>query len=200
MPGFNAIGSDAVGSSGSAALARVQRTFAIAFAVMAPPTNTKVQRTFSLAFVVQAARTKVQRTFALSFAVNNGGDPDMSDFVPSAVRTIRAQPGGLPSKGDVAFWSMANASMPTGVMDPDSVIDVTMDWTAVLDDITSEIATADIQVVNAQAGASFTEGAKTTVFISNPTGVMVQVRFRITSKGTPARTEDRTVALKVVSQ
>jgi hypothetical protein len=183
----------------NAASTIVQRTFALAFSVAAPLLSA-VQRTFPLSFSVDAARTKVQRTFALAFAIEPAAPSGPSDFVPSAIRTIKARAGNQASQGDTGFWSMSNPSLPTGVIDPESVIDVTMDWSAVLADISSEIAVADIFVSNATFVSGFTNGAKTTAFVSAPNGSSVTVRFRITSKGNPARVEDRTIGLKVVSQ
>lgn len=135
-----------------------------------------------------------------SVAITAASNPDNDPlFKPSVIRTIRAKAGVLKFDGG-AFWNLAVPSTPVGVIDPDAIVDITMDWAEVLADIQDTIAGADVEATNADIVQAFTVGAKTTVFITAAKGNLVQIRFRIDTQSIPSRREDRTVYLKVGEQ
>lgn len=155
-------------------------------------TGLKVRATDTIGQFVDSSPFAV----AITAASNPDNDPL---FKPSLIRTIRAKAGVLKFDGG-AFWNLAVPSTPVGVIDPDAIVDITMDWTEVLADIQDTIAGADVEATNADVVQAFTVGPKTTVFITAAKGNLVQIRFRIDTQSNPSRREDRTVYLKVGEQ
>lgn len=133
----------------------------------------------------------------LTPVVDGGGGE--ANYVPSKVRTVKAKAGGgFTLEGP--FWTIGAGGYPTGKVDPDSEVDITMDWSDVLLDITDEIAVGSIDVQGAVATSGFTSESKSTVFIDGPQSTGVTIRFRIQTASVPPRTEDRTVKLTVAEQ
>lgn len=123
-----------------------------------------------------------------------------SSFVPSAVRTIKAKADSLSFEGG-RFWNLANPLRPVGRKDPDSTIDITMDWTDVLADIKDTIALASFIPDGVTNVATRADGALTTVFVNGgQVGGQASVTFRITTASNPPRIEDRTVYLSMVDE
>lgn len=118
-------------------------------------------------------------------------------FTPSAVRTIKAKADSLSFEGG-RFWNLTNPLRPIGRKDPDSTIDITMDWTDVLADIGDTIALASFILDGLSNVATRAEGALTTVFVTGgPLVGQVSITFRITTASVPPRVEDRTVYLNM---
>lgn len=118
-------------------------------------------------------------------------------FIPSKARTLKVKAAALTFEGG-AFWDLTIPRKPSGRKDPDSIIDITLDWSDVLDDITDTIAGIDWTVKNATSTGSYPSGALTTLFVAGGTvSTLIEITATMTSASNPPRKEDRTVYLKV---
>jgi len=85
--------------------------------------------------------------------------------------------------------------------DPNAVLDYSIDWDAWVTPLGVNIVSLDVIVNGVTVVASFFNGTVTTAYISGGTvGEKATVTFRITTSGTPARVDDRTIYLKIVER
>jgi hypothetical protein len=162
----------------------------------------------ALAYTVRAyARADA----TLSWSVQAAAQPvPTGPFTPSIARTIQALPSSVTpfgSPGVGGFWVTSNPKKPYGVKDPDSTIDITIDWNPVFEDM-ADVPAGGTIVLKAPTGATSMvkvaeglNGMKQTVFLSGgPQPGDYEVTFRVDSSSEPPRKIDRTVILKVEDQ
>lgn len=178
MLGFNAVGLNPVGQYG---------------AVASSATTSPVSNDFTFDYVIDA---RVNADFIFNHSILGGNVA----FIPSAARTIKVAATSTAFNSQVSgFWNMTNPKQPYGLKDPNSTIDITMDWSDWL---------ADIQDTAASFTWSFDNGASQVAVLSDlstssvmvasgNSGAKVAATCHITTSSTPPRTEDRTVYLQI---
>lgn len=157
-----------------------------------PPLRATLNADFTFSYAIAAS---VSADFTFNYGILGG---DLT-YTPSTVRTVKVQPGtrAFTAAGD--FWDMTNPKQPRGLKDPNSTIDISIDWSDWLADAqdagTSYAWTLTGGVTQAGAGVL---GNVSTVFISGGTaGLLATLTCRITTASTPPRIEDRTVTLNL---
>ena len=121
-------------------------------------------------------------------------------FVPSAARTLTVSPTSKVFTGG-AFWNLTAPTKPRGPKDPNSVIDISLDWGPWLNDIGNPpIAQFAATLVGVTNIGAYAEGSLTTVFVGGGIGSEGRVTFKITTATTPALTDERTVFLDLAEQ
>jgi hypothetical protein len=121
-------------------------------------------------------------------------------FVPSKSRTLKVLVGPDRFEGGPG-WDLTDPTRPIGIKDPDSVIDVTLDWTDVMADITDTIDRCDYLVSGGLTDAGhYADGMLTTVFVGGGTDPEMEITFRATTASVPSRILDRTIVLRRVQQ
>lgn len=132
-----------------------------------------------------------------SEAPQQGNGQSGITFIPSIARTLKVKAAALTFEGG-AFWDLTIPRKPSGRKDPDSVIDITLDWSDVLTDISDTIASIDWAVKNAASAGSYPAGVLTTLFVSGGmVSTVIEITATMTTASNPPRKEDRTVYLKV---
>lgn len=124
--------------------------------------------------------------------------PGQPMFTRSVSRTVKAKPAPQSSEGG-AFWKRGSNNRLEGSIDPNATIDVTFDWTEVLEDIQDSISSIQFDLTGLTDKGGFRDGNFATIFVSNANGTP-SITCRITTSSTPARVEDRTVYFKVEQQ
>ena len=95
------------------------------------------------------------------------------------------------------FWTLDDPAKPKGIKDPDATIDLPLDWSEWLADISDTHASHSIAVTGGLVvdSSSYAAGI-ITVWVSGGTvGATATVRCRIVTTG--GRTDDRTWYLKI---
>jgi hypothetical protein len=166
----------------------------IASAPLADSGYTRVPFTYDAVFDYGIA---VSFDYDVAFTFGILGGP--LTYTASAVRTVRVQPGTRAFTASGDFWDMSNPKKPRGLKDPNSTIDISIDWSDWLADCqdaaVSYTWTLDGGLTQAGAG---TLGNVSTVFVSAGTsGAVANLTCRITTASTPPRSEDRTVQLTI---
>ena len=151
---------------------------------------------------VRAVDAAGNRSVPLSLAVTTNAatvtPPAGANFTRSISRTITVKTAPRSFTGG-SYWSLSNPKRPGGVIDPQSTIDITFNWTDVLADISDEIAAVQFDLVGLTNKGSYRDGAFATIFVSNPTN-NPSITCRITTASTPPRVEDATVYFNVEQQ
>lgn len=121
------------------------------------------------------------------------------NFTPSTARTVKVQPGTRAFTATGDFWDMSNPKKPRGLKDPNSTIDVSIDWTDWLDDCKDSAASFSWTLTNgaSQVAIGNTAGLATVFLSLGTAGNEVAITCRLTTGSTPPRTEDRTVYLTI---
>jgi hypothetical protein len=119
-------------------------------------------------------------------------------FIPSTARTINIM-AVTPVFTGGKYWNFTDPKKPRGTKDPDSTIDITFNWSDWLADIGSAtISDVTFTLFGVDSVGSFSDGVKTTVFVTGGTdGSSAQVACKITTNTTPSRTDERTIYLDI---
>jgi hypothetical protein len=156
-----------------------------------------------------AGVTSVNADFAFGYSVRASVNADFAfgysilaataAFYPSAARTIKVQAASLAFTLAGGFWNLTNPKQPYGLKDPDSTIDISLDWSDWLADIQDAPAAFSWTVDNgAVKVADSADGALSTLFIKAGTrGAKVAATCHIVTASTPPREEERTVYLQI---
>jgi hypothetical protein len=120
-------------------------------------------------------------------------------FTPSLSRTVKVLPGSRAFVATGDFWDMSNPKKPRGLKDPNSTIDISIDWTDWLADCQDTAATfswtQDNGVTKVDQGNT---AGLATVFLSlGNLSTVAAITCRMTTASTPPRTEDRTIYLTI---
>ena len=166
----------------------------LASAPLADSGKTRVSFVYDVTFDYSIA-VNFDYDFAFTYGILGGP----LTYTASTVRTVKVQPGTRAFTASGDFWDMSNPKKPRGLKDPNSTIDVSIDWSDWLADCqdaaVSYTWTLDGGLTQAGAG---TLGSVATVFVSAGTsGAVSNLTCRITTASTPPRVEDRTVSLTI---
>jgi hypothetical protein len=98
------------------------------------------------------------------------------------------------------FWSLthpANPGKPTGIKDPNAVLDFPMDWSKWTADSGDSLKSAEIllDAPLTMVGKTEKDGVVIPFIAGGVKGTLYAITFRITTNSTPSRVEDRTVYL-----
>jgi len=119
-------------------------------------------------------------------------------FTPSTSRTLKvlAGRGGFSAEG--GFWDLSNPDKPVGIMDPNAILDISIDWTQYLADIGAPtLSLGDFTVAGVQNVSVFGRGNLTILFASAlPGSASASVTCRIATNTTPQIVDERTFYLK----
>jgi hypothetical protein len=210
MPAFDAIGMDAVGMSGStsASLSGLSTTLQSVSAITAVlSTSIKlvagIQSTSTITaslttLAQQSARLQAVLVSQSSITGTLSTSQAIPMFIPSAARTINVQATSPVFTGG-KYWNLIDPKKPRGAKDPDATIDITFDWSVWLADIGSpNISDVAFTLNGVDSVGSFSDGIKTTVFVSGGTsGSSALVACKITTATTPPRVDERTIYLDI---
>lgn len=149
--------------------------------------------------VMNASWAEAAETFAFTSIMS--GVKNMS-YTPSPSRTVSIKAGSPAFVVTGSLWTMTNAKKPRIDKDPDEITDYTFDWTLWLAEVVDTIASVafivDSPLIN--VGYEFV-GNKATVFVAGGAiGKKYPVTCRITTNSVPARIEDRTIYLNIISK
>lgn len=104
----------------------------------------------------------------------------------------------------MTYWNTDNPNKPWGLMDPNAQIDIPFDWSQWLAELGVDHASHQVLVESPlELVATQVNQGVVTAFVKVADGGTVQlghkyaVTCRITTTGDPARTDDRTVYLKM---
>lgn len=124
----------------------------------------------------------------------------------SKARTLVVYPASTPfvlaADEEVGtFWNVSNPEKPKGIKDPQSVIDVSVDWTPVLLDAADQY---QMHVVKMTGGlvlvaTGHVEGVTTMFVAGGAIGKTATITVQIRSSSSPARVYERTLYLKIKS-
>lgn len=121
--------------------------------------------------------------------------PENPGFIRSKTRTIKVKAAPLTFEGS-RFWNLSDPRHPVGSIDVDATIDISFDWTEVLDDIGDTIASVYFDISGLTSLGGYYIGGFATIFVTAPTDTP-RITCRITTNSVPARIEDRTVFLTI---
>lgn len=141
------------------------------------------------------------RSLPISATVKTASYASFTGFTPSVSRTIAVQATSPVFTGG-KWWTLTDAKRPRGLKDPDSIIDITFDWSSWLDDIGSvTISDVTFTLNGLSSAGTFSDGTKTTVFVSGGTaGTAAAVSCKIKTFTNPPRTDERTVYIDIAEE
>lgn len=159
------------------------------------PAETVVGRSFAGGYDVEAF---VGRSFQFSYQVQSGGEVA---FTRSAARTIKVQADDRAFSAVGKFWNVQNAKQPRGLKDPNSTIDITLDWSDYMTDIGGGVPALAVWTLGGalvQVG-DFLDGCFASVVFSGGAAstTPVPLTCKITTSDTPPRSDERTVYLTI---
>jgi hypothetical protein len=228
MSTFDAVGTNAVGTSGSTINASLSCAMLATSAVAAALTTTiyltaTVQASSTVAAVFTAQQAQLSTSLIARSAVSSSLSTSVNlianlaatsslfaslteaqkppSFTPSAARTIFVQSTAPVFTGS-KWWNLTDSKKPRGLKDPDATIDITFDWSDWLTDIgaaiISDVTFTAVGVDNADV---FHDNTTATIFVSGgTTGVPSTVACKIVTNTTPARTDERTVYIDIANE
>lgn len=169
-------------------------------AFTAPAAASAVQSITITARSVQDATKSGTATVTIAATTVPPDSTSPATFMRSVSRTVNISevPGVFDQDG--RFWNLANPKKPTGSIDPNSTVDITFNWTALLADIQDAISDVQFDIIGLTNKGAYRDGAFATIFVANAVStpiVQPSITCRITTASVPPRVEDRTVFLTV---